>query len=93
MAYNQDNLFLMTLPSLMGDHRWWTYKSADAIADVNTAGYISNAKDMGMKVMDLVLVVDTATPTAQWCVVRTVNATTGAGDLSDGTTIAVTNSD
>jgi hypothetical protein len=93
MAYSKDNLFLMTIPSLQGDFRFWTYKSADAIADVNTAGYISDAKDMGMRVHDLVFVVDTATPTYNWCVCRAINATTGAGDLSDGTAVVATNTD
>jgi hypothetical protein len=91
MAYSKDNLFLMTPPSLMGDHRWWTYKSADAIAIVIAAGYISDAKDMGMKVHDLVWVVDTATPTYHWCVVRAISSTTGAADLSDGQIVAATN--
>jgi hypothetical protein len=93
MAYNKDNLFLMTTPSYMGDYRFWAYKSVDAIATVNTAGYISNAKEMGMLVHDLVVVVDTATPTVSWCVVISVDATTGAANLSDGTAVAVTNAD
>jgi hypothetical protein len=90
MAYNKDNLFLMTTPSYQGDFRFWTYKSTDAIATVNTAGYISNAKEMGMILYDLVLVVDTATPTVNWCVVMAVDATTGVANLSDGTAVSVT---
>lgn len=90
MAYAQDNLSLLvqgrgTAVSI------WGYRSADAIATVRAAGYISNAKAMGMRVQDLVLVQDTATPTFQFCLVISVNATTGVGDLSDGTTVAQTN--
>ena len=93
MAYNKDNLFLMTPPSLMGDFRFWTYKSADAIATVRFTGYISNAKDMGMRVDDLVLVVDTTNHLLHWCYVISISATTGAGDLTDGLAITATDTD
>jgi hypothetical protein len=88
MAYNQNNLSLLvqgrgTATSL------WIYRSADAIATVRAAGYISNATDMAMRVGDVVLVHDTATPTHQWCLVIAI--TSGAADLSDGTAIAQTN--
>lgn len=36
----------------------WTYKSADPIATVRGAGYITNADDLGMKVGDVVIVAD-----------------------------------
>jgi hypothetical protein len=90
MAYNQDNLSLLVQGRGTATCIW-NYRSADAIATVRAAGYISNAKAMGMRVQDVVLVQDTATPTMQWCVVISVNATTGVADLSDGTAIAQTN--
>jgi hypothetical protein len=40
----------------------WHYSSADAKATVVAAAYISNAKQLGMKVGDVVHVFDTATP-------------------------------
>jgi hypothetical protein len=36
----------------------WSYNSADAAAAVRGAGYITNAGDLGMKVGDVVIVVD-----------------------------------
>lgn len=90
MAYNKENLSLMfALPD--GSFKYWLYKSADAIATVNTAGYISNATAMGMEVRDLVLVSDTNVPTMNHCIVIAITA--GAANLSDGTAIAETSGD
>jgi hypothetical protein len=73
--------------------RTWTYQSADAVATVRAANYFSDAKQRGMKVNDLVFVVVAADGSAATavsiCVVMAV-AATGA-DLSDGTSITVTN--
>ncbi|HEX5461886.1 MAG TPA: hypothetical protein VFX20_18120 [Steroidobacteraceae bacterium] len=55
----------------------WAYQSADAAATVKAAGYISNAKDIGMKVGDLVLIADTGTPLGSIAIVSAV-ATSGA---------------
>lgn len=88
MAYNQQNLSLLV--GLRDNSRnLWVYNSTDAIATVRAANYITNAQAMGMKAQDVVWVIDTATPTNQFCVVVTV-ASTGA-DLADGTAIAQTN--
>ena len=46
----------------------WSYKSADAIADVNTEGYFNDASDV-LKVGDLIYVFDSNTPTANLVVV------------------------
>jgi hypothetical protein len=70
----------------------WAYVSADAVADVDGSGYITNAKELGMKVNDGVFVVDTATPLISFCRVHAIDATTGAGNLSNGTTIGSTTS-
>lgn len=70
--------------------RFWVYDgSTDNAATRDASGYITNAKDLGMKVADFVFGVDsddTNYLTAGHTVV-TVNATTGVADLSDGTTI------
>jgi hypothetical protein len=83
MAYDKEKLSMMFC-NRDGSYKFWVYRSADAIATVRAANYISNALDMGMKVQDTVLVVDTATPTQNICAVISVSATTGAADLSDG---------
>lgn len=73
----------------------WAYKSADVSATVDTTGYITNGGDLGMKVNDLVIVLDTTTPLVKSHLVITVSATApGAVDLGDGTTIGLnTNTD
>lgn len=41
----------------------WIYSAgADAVATVRGAGYITNAKDLGMRVGDVVISIDTTTP-------------------------------
>ena len=92
MAYASKNLKLVAGETWLPDTPCiWSYASADAIATVRVDGYMSDAKYRGMKVGDLVYVYDSATPTAQLCLVITV-AETGA-DLANGTSISVTNSD
>ena len=68
----------------------WAYTSADAIATVNTAGYFNDASDV-LKVGDLIYVHDSATPTANLVIV--LSNASGVVDVSNGTTIAVTDSD
>jgi hypothetical protein len=74
----------------------WTYTSADAAATIDASGYITNGGALGMKVGDLVIARDTATPLTTSHYVVTVSATyPGAVDLSNGVTIgnATSNSD
>ena len=68
----------------------WMYTSADAIADVNTAGYFNSAANM-LAVRDLIIVRDTNVPTTHFC---TVLSNTGSVvDVSDGTAVAETDGD
>ncbi len=69
-----------------GKDKHYKYRSTDAAATVRAAGYITNALELGMKVGDTVVSVDTddATQLNTMHAVVTVNATTGVGDLSDG---------
>jgi hypothetical protein len=61
MAYNQNNL--SKIDGLF-DGTWneWVYRSADSFATVKAANYIANAFAMGVKVRDVIWIVDTATP-------------------------------
>ena len=68
----------------------WSYTTTDAIATVNTAGYFNDASDV-LKVGDLMYVYDSNTPTASLVIV--LSNASGVVDLSDGTTIAVTDTD
>lgn len=62
MAYNKDNLFKMTNAPYNGAFNLWGYRSTDNFAAVKAAQYISNAFDMGVKVGDVVIVVEAAAP-------------------------------
>jgi len=73
-----------------GGVRIHSYSSADAIADVNTAAYFNDLSDV-LNVRDIILVTDTATPTAHWVIVLSNAA--GVVDVSDGTVIAETDGD
>lgn len=86
MAYSTSTPPILIAEGVGGAGSLWRYSSADAIATVNTSGYITNGDALGMKVGDLVYVIDTATPTSNLCVVADVTAG-GQADLSDGTAI------
>jgi len=68
----------------------WIYQTADAIATVNSAGYFNSSANM-LNVRDLIIVMDTNTPTTHFC---TVLSNTGSVvDVSDGTAVAETDGD
>jgi hypothetical protein len=91
MVYSTSNPPALETQAIAGPRKW-RYTSADPIATVNTAGYITNGVALGMKVGDTVEVRDTATPTTNLCTVISA-AANGSVDISDGTPIAQTNSD
>ena len=68
----------------------YTYTSADAIATVNTAGYFNDLSDT-LAVGDIIFVHDSATPTMS--IVMVASNASGVVDVTDGTTIAMTDSD
>lgn len=72
----------------------WIYDSADAATVVRVDGYITDAKDLGMAVGDVVNQRDTAGGTvAHNYVVAAINAD-GSADLTDGSaTPILTNTD
>lgn len=53
----------------------WIYKSADVDSDVNAASYFSDGVALGMRVGDIVHVVDTTTPKTSLHGVASVTAT------------------
>lgn len=84
---NPPALLLVTVTNF-GPGQIWGYKSADAAATVAGAGYFTNGGQLGMKVGDLVVVFDTATPLITSHQVLVVGTTgNGAVNLSAGTTI------
>lgn len=74
MAYSTSNPPVLISQSLGGNHgAVWLYKSADDDATVNGASYFSNGVTLGMKVGDIVLVIDTTTPKGSFCFVTSVS--------------------
>lgn len=67
------------------------YKTADAQATVNTAGYFNSIASL-LTVGDVLFVYDTTTPSL---VLTYVNQVTAAGvvDIADGTTVSATDTD
>lgn len=80
---NPPKLLVRFLPNTPG---FWFYSSTDANTTVDGAGYITNAKALGMRVGDFVFSQksDDAALISFVHTVVTVNATTGVADLSNG---------
>lgn len=76
-------------------NRLWALEGVDAAATVDTAGYISNAGILGMKVNDLVRYVDTNLNIVSMFRVASISTTYPyAANLADGTTVgSATNTD
>jgi len=82
MAYATSNPPTLIAESLNGGGSLWLYKSADVDSDVNGAGYITNAGDLGMAAGDIVLVIDTTTPKGSYHYVASISS--GAATLAFG---------
>ena len=88
MAYNIDGLSPAGAQSKAGDApQMWTYKSADAKATVAASCYFNSVSSV-LKVGDLVMIYDTATPAASLHIVLT-NTAAGVVDVSAGTDLSV----
>ena len=59
MAYSVTNPPNMVAQRVGKSPAIWIYTSTDAIADVDAAGYFTNAGDLGMQENDIVFVVNT----------------------------------
>ena len=70
----------------------YAYKTTDAIADVNTAGYFNNLSDT-LQVGDLIYCVTSTGSTAVCTLTQVLSNASGVVDVADGTTLAATDSD
>jgi hypothetical protein len=70
----------------------YAYKTTDAIADVNTAGYFNSLSTM-LNVGDLIYCVTSTGTTAVATLVYVLSNASGVVDVTDGTTLANTDSD
>jgi hypothetical protein len=94
MAYNTATPAVLTSEApLTGTGQRWYHTSADAAAAVDTAGFITNANSLGLKVGDLLTHRDSGTGIFTNHRVVAI-ATNGSADLGDGTVVgATTNTD
>lgn len=84
MAYVATNPPALLAQTLTGGSVW-LYKSTDDDGTVNGASYFTNGVTLGMKVGDIVLVIDTTTPKGSFHFVSSVSgnaATTGFGAVA-----------
>ena len=73
MAYATTNPPVCIVPRIGSQAAMWQYVDGDAHTTVDTAGYFTDGADLGLVANDIMIVVDTATPT---CTVHHVlNAT------------------
>jgi hypothetical protein len=70
----------------------YAYKTADAIADVNTSGYF-NTLSTTLSVGDLIYCVTSTGTTAVATLVYVLSNASGVVDVTDGTTLANTDGD
>jgi len=80
MAYTVTNPPKMILQAGFSNGRsMWLYESTDAHTTVDDASYFANGFQIGMKVGDLVCVIDTNLNTTTWHRVTAVAAQVGTG--------------
>lgn len=85
MSYSTSLPPTLIAEQLGGAGSVWLYRSADDDATVNGASYFTNGVTLGMKVGDIVLVIDTTTPKGSLHFVTSVSgaaATTAFGAVS-----------
>lgn len=75
MAYVTTNLPYKTSGGFGSGHTEWAYSSADDDGTVMTAGYITNPLALGMKLLDVVTIYDTATPKVSKAYISAISAT------------------
>lgn len=70
----------------------YSYRTTDAIADVNTSGYFNSIASV-VKAGDFILCVTSTGSTAVASMVYVLTNASGVVDVSDGTVFAATNGD
>ena len=92
MAYSSTGFSTVAASKAGNSPALYAYKTTDAIADVNTAGYF-NALSGVLSVGDLIYCVTSTGSTAVATLVYVVSNSAGVVDVNDGTILANTDSD
>jgi len=85
MAYSVQNPPALVYQAVGGMVRHWVYKSPDAAAVVAAAGYFTNGQKLGLKIGDLIEVINTTGNISTLHQVSAVGLTTT--DINDATVI------
>ena len=92
MAYSSTGFTTVAASKAGNAPAVYAYKTTDAIADVNTAGYFNSLSSI-LSVGDLIYCVTSTGTTAVATLVYVLSNASGVVDVSDGTTLANTDSD
>lgn len=92
MAYSSTGWSTVAASKAGNSPAIYAYKTADAIADVNTSGYFNTLANV-LSVGDLIYCVTSTGSTAVATLVYVVSNASGVVDVTDGTTLANTDSD
>lgn len=82
MSYATTNPPVCLIPSMGSHSAVWLYKSTDAHTDVDATDYFTNGEALGMKVNDVVIVIDTDAPS---CTIHIVSAVDSDGNATIST--------
>lgn len=95
MAYSTSNPPKLLVPAFASSGpSLWSYDSTDAATAVDASGYVTNAKDLGIKAGDVVWVTDTDASPPVTTIHRVVAVNTnGSADISDFGASISTNTD
>lgn len=92
MAYSATGFSTVAASKAGNSPAIYAYKTTDAIADVNTSGYF-NTLATTLSVGDLIYCVTSTGSTAVATLVYVRSNSSGVVDVTDGTTLANTNTD
>jgi hypothetical protein len=92
MAYSSTGFSTVAASKAGNSPAIYAYKTADAIADVNTAGYFNALSDV-LKVGDLIYCVTSTGTTAVATLNYVLSNAAGVVDVNDGTVLANTDTD
>ena len=92
MAYTHPNLHRASSSANSDAPTTWNYSTTDALADVNSSGYL-NAASADLTVGDLIYAVTSTGTTRVHAQYLVLTNAAGVVDLSDGVVIAATDGD
>lgn len=92
MAYSSTGFTTVAASKAGNAPAIYAYKTTDAIADVNTSGYFNSLATI-LSVGDLIYCVTSTGTTAVATLVYVLSNASGVVDVTDGTTLANTDSD